>query len=154
MLRSLKHKLGLAFKLSPSEWLNLVEAWGSLLGFWLALRWRSFDSVTEARYLIPSGKTVAPVSLDSMQRLYQLVGWASHLYIMPMACLEKSLALQWMLRRRGVNAQLKIGAHKVSEGISAHAWVEVSGQVIGESEGMIENFKVLKPIFSPKSKRT
>jgi len=154
LLRSLKHKLGLAFKLSPSEWLILIEAWGSLLGFWLGLRWRSFDSVSESRLLIPGKKTALSASPKNPERLYQLVRWASLLHLLPMACLERSLALQWMLRRRGVNAQLEIGAHKVSEGISAHAWVEVNGQVVGESEEISERFKVLEPGFSPNSKRT
>ena len=143
------YKLRLASQFSPLDWLILIESWGSLLGFWLALRWKSFDVLSESRFLISSEKRATSVSLNLMQRLYQLVGWASHLHILPMACLEKSLALEWMLRRRGINAQVEIGAHKVSEGINAHAWVEVNGQVVGESENVITNFKVLRSSFSP-----
>ena len=70
-----------------------------------------------------------------------------------MACLEKSLALHWMLRRRGINAQIKIGAHKVSEGIGAHAWVEANGQIVGESKGIIDNLNVFSSTFPPTSTR-
>ena len=151
-MKSLNHKLRLAFQLSISDWLVLMEAWSSLLGFWLALRWKSFDALSKSQFLIPSKKAAVSTSLSFVQRLYQLVGWASHLHILPTACLEKSLALHWMLQRRGINAQIKIGAHKVPEGINAHAWVEMNGQVVGEAESVIANFKVLSPTFSPISK--
>ena len=151
-MKSLKHKLQLAFQLSASDWLHLIEAWISLLVYWLALRWSSFDSLSAPQFLIPSKKTAVPAELSFMQRLYQLVGWASHLHIFPMSCVEKSLALQWMLRRRGINAHVEIGAHKVSDGISAHAWVKVAGQIVGESEDIIANFKVLRSNSSPISK--
>ncbi len=147
-MKSLTHKLGLASQLSLLDWLTLLEAWGSLLGFWLALRLSSFDALSESRFLIPSKKIILFTSLKYEQRLYQLVGWASHLHILPMACLEKSLALRWMLQRRGIDAQIKIGASKALEGINAHAWVEINEQVVGESESIIANFKALKPASS------
>ncbi len=154
MLKSLKHKLRLASQLSILDWLILLEAWGSVLGFWLALRWMSFNALSESRFLLPSKKAAISTSLDFMQHLYRLVAWAAHLHIFSMACLEKSLTLHWMLQRRGINAQIKIGANKISEGISAHAWVEVNGQVVGEPEDVITNFKVLRSTFSPISKRS
>ena len=60
-----------------------------------------------------------------------------------MTCLPKSLTLHRMLKRRGVDSQIKIGANKTPLGISAHAWVEVDGQAIGESETILATFNVL-----------
>ncbi len=42
-------------------------------------------------------------------------------------CLEQSLVLCWLLRRRGISADLRIGARKEADRFEAHAWVEVAG---------------------------
>jgi len=49
-------------------------------------------------------------------------------------CLERSLALWWLLARRGVASQLRIGVRKTGEKFEAHAWVEHGGAAIGEPE--------------------
>jgi Transglutaminase-like superfamily len=45
-------------------------------------------------------------------------------------CLEQSLVLWWLLRRRGIAAELRIGARKQEGTFEAHAWVEVAGTPI------------------------
>jgi Transglutaminase-like superfamily len=47
-------------------------------------------------------------------------------------CLERSLVLWWLLRRRGIDAELRIGARKDAPNFEAHAWVECNGRVINE----------------------
>jgi hypothetical protein len=49
-------------------------------------------------------------------------------------CLERSLVLWWLLRRRGLPAELRIGARKRDAQLEAHAWVELEGQVLNDSE--------------------
>ena len=46
------------------------------------------------------------------------------------SCLEQSIALCWMLQRRGMNPQLRVGGRKDAEGFEAHAWVEVEGAAL------------------------
>jgi len=48
-------------------------------------------------------------------------------------CLEQSLALLWMLRKRGIAADLRIGARKESNRFEAHAWVEFQGAVLNDA---------------------
>jgi len=48
-------------------------------------------------------------------------------------CLEQSLALWWLLRRRGIAAELRIGARKDAGRFEAHAWVESSGIVLNDT---------------------
>jgi hypothetical protein len=49
-------------------------------------------------------------------------------------CLEKALALWWLLRRHRIPADLRIGVRKgVNGDFEAHAWVEADGVVLGES---------------------
>jgi len=49
-------------------------------------------------------------------------------------CLERSMALWWLLGRQGVASQLRIGVRKDGQKFAAHAWVERAGVAIGESE--------------------
>jgi hypothetical protein len=52
----------------------------------------------------------------------------------PCTCLERSLALWWLLARQGITAQLRIGVRKDRQKFGAHAWVECNGQPLGEPE--------------------
>ncbi len=49
-------------------------------------------------------------------------------------CLEKSLALWWLLGRQGIASQLRIGARKLEGKFEAHAWVERDGAALGEPQ--------------------
>ncbi len=48
-------------------------------------------------------------------------------------CLSRSLTLWWLLRRQGIESDLRIGVRKQGEGIEAHAWVEIDGSVVSEA---------------------
>jgi hypothetical protein len=48
-------------------------------------------------------------------------------------CLERSLVLWWLLRRRGIPAELRIGARKLAGRFEAHAWVELGNVVLNDS---------------------
>jgi len=45
-------------------------------------------------------------------------------------CLPRALAAQAMLRRRGIASRLCLGVAREDRSLSAHAWVEIGGQVI------------------------
>lgn len=46
-------------------------------------------------------------------------------------CIQQGLALQWMLRRRGVDARLHYGIAKDEGGeLEAHVWVAAGGSVV------------------------
>jgi hypothetical protein len=49
------------------------------------------------------------------------------------SCLEKSLVLWWQLGRRGIAAELRIGARKEAGRFEAHAWVEMGDVVLDDS---------------------
>lgn len=55
---------------------------------------------------------------------------ASAFYPRRALCLEQSLALTWLLRRRGVPAELRIGVQP--RPFYAHAWVEMDGRPLNE----------------------
>lgn len=48
-------------------------------------------------------------------------------------CLERSLALCWLLHRRGIDAELRLGVRRDPEDLAAHAWVEIGGRALDPS---------------------
>jgi hypothetical protein len=126
--------------LSLSDWLSLLEAWWALAVFYAGLRWMSYARLEQfgRSRLIETSE-----QLPTARRLHRLVGWASRLHLFPMTCLVQSLALRWMLSRRGIDSQLKIGATKISGALHAHAWLEIGGEKIGVSEDLDGVFRAL-----------
>jgi len=49
-------------------------------------------------------------------------------------CLPASLLLWWLLRRRGIAADLRIGARTLTGEFEAHAWVEFEGVVLNDDQ--------------------
>lgn len=56
-------------------------------------------------------------------------------------CLVRSLALQRMLRRHGVDgAEIRIGVRFQDGEFGAHAWIELDGRVLGDSPQHVQTF--------------
>lgn len=69
---------------------------------------------------------------DIAQRIARLVAIASRHGPYGATCLRQSLALWWLLRRRGMGAELRIGVRKDGPELRAHAWVEHEGRSLGQ----------------------
>lgn len=59
-------------------------------------------------------------------------------------CLQRSLALSWMLRRRGMGGRLRLGVITKDSGIQAHAWIEIAGEPVNDSRDRCAAFTVLE----------
>ncbi|MGH9739876.1 MAG: lasso peptide biosynthesis B2 protein [Candidatus Acidiferrales bacterium] len=59
-------------------------------------------------------------------------------------CLECSLTLWWLLRRRGIAAELCIGGRKEHGRFEAHAWVELGGMVVSDKNGGRGEFEAFR----------
>ena len=59
-------------------------------------------------------------------------------------CLQKSLALGWMLQRRGIGGQLQIGVRPGGDGILAHAWIEIAAEPVNDTPYHCAAFTVLR----------
>jgi hypothetical protein len=64
------------------------------------------------------------------------------------SCLEKSLALWWLLRREGIASEVRIGAKKDGQRFQAHAWVECEGSVLNEPEATHRHYSSFDDSFS------
>lgn len=68
-------------------------------------------------------------------------------------CLQRSMTLWWMLRRRGQAADLRIGVRSEPERPAFHAWVEQSGVVLNDSPDVAERFAPFSPGVLPPGAR-
>ncbi len=80
-------------------------------------------------------------ALAGADRLAVLASIAGRRGVYANTCLRQALAIQWWLRRRGLPAELRIGAHVVAGSLLAHAWVELDGHALAQSSE-------LPPVFS------
>ncbi len=124
------HKLR---SLSLSEVWFLVEAAAAVVGFDLAFR--LFSSKT---CLALFGRKAASdrkqKGLDP-QRMAWLVNVADRYAPGKSSCLRQAAALAWLLRRRGIATNLRIGVTREGENLLAHSWLESGeGELFGLSD--------------------
>jgi hypothetical protein len=74
--------------------------------------------------------TAARVTTTLVEDTVRGVCTAAAFYPRRALCLEQSLALTWLLRRRGVPAELRVGVQP--RPFYAHAWVELDGRPLNE----------------------
>ena len=55
-------------------------------------------------------------------------------------CLSRSLAIWFLLRRRGIDSALRIGAMMKEDGLKAHAWVEFEGKPVNAGPKIGQRF--------------
>jgi hypothetical protein len=126
-------------RITPSETAFLVEAQVALLACQIT-KWSR-----------PTGKLVRGATNATTDsglvdvRTALLVGWAvkrtaEYGFFRP-RCLVRALAIQRMLRRRGLSpGELRIGVRMQGGRLLAHAWVEVGGRVIGDVPQHVRTF--------------
>ena len=56
------------------------------------------------------------------------------------SCLPRALALQGILRDRGVAAVLRTGMRRRAGRLEGHVWVECGGRVVGDEESLVSGY--------------
>jgi hypothetical protein len=64
-------------------------------------------------------------------------------------CLVRSTALWYMLRRQGIDSEIRIGVNQQEGGFHAHAWVEIDGIVLNDREDIHHQFVPFEQITMP-----
>ena len=147
------------WRLSGYERGVALEAGGGLLATWVGLRlagFRRWRSVLA--WLAPSPNTTARQADASQKEAAELIARmaaaAARNFFFATNCLEQSLVLWWLLRRRGIVAELRIGARKESERFEAHAWVEVDSAVLNDASAEHQHFVPFDGPITPLEART
>lgn len=125
---------------SAADLRAFARAWGVLLAVDLGLRAVSFARLE--RWLAPAPAVRAPGEATVGRLVWSVAAAARH-HLYPMRCIPRALTLRWLLGRRGLPTELKIGVLRQDGALTAHAWVERDGRAIGEPAGIEERFAVL-----------
>jgi hypothetical protein len=118
-------------RLTAAERLVALEAALGLTATWIALRtvgfrrWRRVLESPATRK--KTNARAAELSIREIANVVRLEEAAARNLFFDTNCLEQSLVLWWLLQKRGVAADLLIGARKDAHRFEAHAWVEFAG---------------------------
>ena len=70
--------------------------------------------------------------LDRAENLAMLANIAGRNGPVQATCLRQSLLIYFLLRRRKLKPELKIGVRKQADELHAHAWVELAGRALAQ----------------------
>lgn len=134
-------KLAAARRLSPPDRRRALEAGVQLARASLELAMVRSTRTVELLGERPTGdctEQVGPVGQREAERLGRMVAAVARRLPWHPTCLRQALAVQRMLRRRGIASRLHLGV--AGAGVSAaHAWVTVEGRAVVGRRG-IERF--------------
>lgn len=122
-------------QLTVRQRFTLLEAMAlmPLVGILLRLfRYHAVLSFLEK--LIPLQKVHSRPSMAQARRLGELANIAAFRGAYKATCLRRSLVLWCMLRRRGVDSQVRIGVRLENGEFASHAWVERQGIVLNDAQ--------------------
>jgi hypothetical protein len=113
-----------------------LEAAVALVATWFGLRaagFRRWHATLAWLAPSPAAYDTKQDSISSARAIARMEQSAANHLFFRANCLEQSLTLWWLLHRRGIAAELRIGARKDAGRFEAHAWVESSGVVLNDT---------------------
>jgi hypothetical protein len=127
--------------LSPLQRGALLQAWCLMPLAWLGLRRWGLPRLHAWLQADPPAR-VAPnaAALALARELGEATNIAARHTPFSATCLSRSLLLLWMLRRRGMAGELRIGVRLQAGTLTAHAWVEYAGQPVNDRPDVAQQY--------------
>ena len=139
--------------LSTREWRYLSWAIVMLPLIRGSLAIWSFNSVLTAlgkTSPLPGSLVVQPASPmpapTEIRRVVRMVNAAANRGPVKANCLPRSLTIWWLLRRQGLDCELRLGVKPRDAAIQAHAWVEHRGEVLNDDPGIAARFSAFESV--------
>jgi len=123
--------------LAPSRRALFIESAAALLAASLAVKVLPFNWAIRLGSR-PIGLPHPEHSAEVMSNVQWAIDAAARRMPWNAVCIQRGLAAQWMLRRRGIDAHLHYGlTNDDDNALKAHVWVEAMGEVLvgGEEAG-------------------
>lgn len=128
-----------------SEWLLVLKVILLLASMRAALAVMPFSRLQ--RFVSRPQARPRRAGLTRQRKVLALLERVGHRMLRPRPCLPQALAGKWLHQRWGMEAELRIGVVKTSEGtLQAHAWLERDGRIILGRIPSIDDYKVLIPL--------
>ncbi len=136
----MRRKLARFRRLSSEQRQIVLMSLGLLPAVQLSLRVRGFRW-TAGLLGAYSSRQPLPVNPDCAQPVVEAVQLVASRPVVGAKCLGRSLVLWFLLRRRGIDAQLVLGTERPRDGeLPAHAWVEVDGIPVNDVADVRERY--------------
>jgi hypothetical protein len=119
--------------------LLVLQAYLNLIHFHVYLVRGDFSALYKRVHNSRASKRVP--TPGTVERICAAVDFACIWYWKEVLCLHRSAATACLLKRYGVPAEMVIGAQQIP--FRAHAWVEVSGNVVNDKSYTPEMYTVL-----------
>ena len=125
--------------LTAAEWRVLLAASMLLPVIWTAIHAGALNAclrrIARPRTGSDARGSIRPGARSPLEvaRIAGLVGLAARYSPAPVTCLSRSIVLAWILRRHGVDSDLRIGVRMTNGALDAHAWLEREGIPIGDA---------------------
>jgi hypothetical protein len=136
-------------ELSPDDQRLLLKLWSLLVFVAVLLRLLDYQRTLclLSRWMpaVPENNAVSEEAMSYAMRLGRLARIAGRYVPANGSCLRQSLLVWWLLRRRRVPAALRIGV-RTQGGFAAHAWVNLDGQPVNDSDGIERRFAAFDPL--------
>lgn len=145
------------WRLSAGERRIVVEACAALTASYIGLRMAGFQrwkTTVERLTPIEAGIARAATSVEFAPAIARMNAAAARHLFFRASCLEQSLALWCLLRRRNVPADLRIGARKQEQDFEAHAWIELDGVALNDPEDTHVHFSPFEGPATPMEAQT
>jgi hypothetical protein len=81
----------------------------------------------------PAPRVATPTDLESAHSAARIAAIAGRRGLVTATCLRQALLVYWLLRRRGLQPELRIGVRRQADAFDAHAWVELDGHPLQQS---------------------
>jgi len=85
-------------------------------------------------------------AIEASKNVSTLVTVASRYGLYHATCLRRSLLIWWLLRRKGIQTELRIGVKKVDGQLVAHAWIKLGNEIITDSTDVERDFSAFKDL--------
>lgn len=123
------------------RWL-FVRAFFCLAAVDARLRFFGFQSAVERAKPPPDSAQCELVGNECCQARHyaRLIEVVSRFHFVRARCLHRSLVLHYWLRQEGLPSDLRIGVRKDGSVLVAHAWVELTGEVVNDQPGALASF--------------
>lgn len=140
-MRIWRHRLSKLSSLRLVDLLDLFQAqwllvWAQFL-MWVLPRGRLLRGAVP----VVAGTEQAGVDTVLARRLALAIGRAAEHGVFRPACLVRAVALNRMLRKRGIGGgQVRVGVRMRDGTFAAHAWVELDDLILGDEEWHVSTF--------------
>jgi len=122
-----------AATLSVTLLIPVISTSLSILGFQRTVDWVKRSAEPRQSDTPQRRETVIIEGVAALKRARFYTPWTGR-------CLAQALSLWWVLRRRGVVAELHLGVRMTDGALDAHAWVTHEGRVLADSDAVWTDF--------------